>query len=179
MYADDTHLTLAVNSANSIELNLNNDLPSVSEWLIANKLTLNKSKTEFMLIGSRQRLRSFAHSPSLKIGGAHLSQVPSIKSLGIYIDENLTWNAHIENLSKKIASGIGALKRIRPFFPHRTLRFIYNSLVKPYFDYCHVVWGNCNKTLANKLQKLQNRVARVLTSAAFDTSTEYLFQLLN
>ena len=128
-----------------------------------------------MLIGSRQRLRSFVHSPSLKIGGAQITQVPSTKSLGIYIDENLTWNVHIENLSKKVASGIGALKRIRPFVPHRTLRFIYNSLVKPYFDYCNVVWGNCNKTLANKLQKLQNRAARVLTSAAFDTSTEYLF----
>ena len=57
MYADDTHLTLAGNSADSIELNLNKDLASVSEWLIANKLTLNKSKTEFMLIGSRPRLR--------------------------------------------------------------------------------------------------------------------------
>ena len=108
MYADDTHLTLAGN----IELTLNKDLASVSEWLIANKLTLNKSKTEFMLIGSRQRLRSFVHSPSLNIGGAQISQVPSTKSLGIHIDENLTWNVHIENLSKKIASGIGALKRI-------------------------------------------------------------------
>ena len=112
IYADDTHLTLAGNSANSIELNLNKDLASVSEWFIANKLTLNKSKTEFMLIGSRQRLRSFVHSPSLKIGRAQISQVPSTKSLGIYIDENLTWNVHIENLSKKIAAGIGALKRI-------------------------------------------------------------------
>ena len=167
------------NSADSIELNLNKDLASVSEWLIANKLTLNKSKTEFMLIGSRQRLRSFVHSPSLKIGGAQISQVPSTKSLGIYIDENLTWNVHIENLSKKVASGIGALKRIRPFVSQRSLPFIHNSLVKPYFDYCNVVWGNCNKTLANKLQKLQNRAARVLTSAAFDTSTEYLFQVLN
>ena len=55
MYADDTHLTLAGNSVDSIELNLNEDLASISEWLTANKLTLNKSKTEFMIIGSRQR----------------------------------------------------------------------------------------------------------------------------
>lgn len=150
MYADDTHLTLA--GINSIELNLNKDLASVSDWLIpvGNKLTLNKSKTEFMLIGSRQRLRSFVHSPSLKIDGAQISQVPSTKSLVIKIDENLTWNVHIENFSKKITSGIGALKYIRPFdmrpfVPHRTLRFIYNSLVKLHFNYCNVVWGNCPK----------------------------------
>ena len=54
MYADDTHLTHAGNSVDSIELNLNEDLASISEWLTANKLTLNKSKTEFMIIGSRK-----------------------------------------------------------------------------------------------------------------------------
>ena len=61
MYTDDTHLTLAGNSDDSIELNLNEDLVSIREWLIAKKLALNKSKTELMLIGSRQRLRSFVH----------------------------------------------------------------------------------------------------------------------
>ena len=115
-----------------------------------------------MIIGSRQRLKTLPHSPSLKIDGVPISQVPSTKSLGVYIDQNLTWNVHIENLSKKIASGIGALKRIRPFVPHKTLLFIYNSLVKPHFDYCNVIWGSCNKTLVNKLQKLQNHAARVL-----------------
>ena len=74
MYADDTHLTLAGNSVDSIELNLNEDLASISEWLTANKLTLNKSKTEFMIIGSRQRLKTLPHSPSLKIDGAPISQ---------------------------------------------------------------------------------------------------------
>ena len=179
MYADDTHLTLAGNSVDSIELNLNEDLARISEWLTANELTLNKSKTEFMIIGSRQRLNTLPHSPSLKIDEAPINQVPSTKSLGVYIDENLTWKVHIENLSKKIASGIGALKRIRPFVPHKTLLFIYNSLVKPQFDYCNVVWGSCNKTLVNKLQKLQNRAARVLTTSTFDTSTEYLYQVLS
>jgi len=89
MYADDTHLTLAGNRVDSIELNLNEDLASVSEWLTANKLTLNKSKTEFMIIVSRQRLKTLPHSPSLKIDGAPISQVPSTKSMktspGMYI----------------------------------------------------------------------------------------------
>ena len=69
MYADDTHLTLAGNSVDSIELNLNEDLASISEWLTANKLTLNKSKTEVMIIGSRQRLKTLPHPPSLKLTG--------------------------------------------------------------------------------------------------------------
>ena len=55
MYADDTHLTFASNDITHLERGLNEDLAKVNEWLIANKLTLKKSKTEFMLIGSRQR----------------------------------------------------------------------------------------------------------------------------
>ena len=56
-----------------------------------------------MLIGSWQRLKMLAHSPFLKIDGTPKSQVPSTKSLGIHINENLTWNVRIENLFKKIA----------------------------------------------------------------------------
>ena len=45
-----------------------------------------------------------------------------------------------------------------------TLKTIYYSLVQPYFDYCDVVWGDCSKTRADKLQKLQNRAARIIRS---------------
>ena len=44
---------------------------------------------------------------------------------------------------------------------------IYYSLVQPYFDYCDVVWGDCSKTRADKLQKLQNKVARIITRADY------------
>jgi hypothetical protein len=64
------------------------------------------------------------------------------------------------------------------FVPDTTLQFIFNSLVQPHFDYCCVVWDNCNKTLADKLQKLQNRAARVLTFFSYDTKADYLFEKL-
>ena len=160
MYSDDSNLSFASSSTNNIEVKLNDDLVRVNEWLIANKLTLNSSKTEFMLIGSRQRLSTFQTVPSLSIGDKPIKQVNYAKSLGVYVDCNLSWNIHIDKLCKKIASGIGALKRIRPFVPNYTLLSIFKSLLQPHFDYCSVVWGNCSKTLSNKLQKLQNRAAR-------------------
>ena len=146
MYADDTNLSFAGNNVLDIEQNLNQDLENVNEWLIANKLTLNQSKTEFMLIGSRQRIRTFETSPSLEIGGMPINRVSHTKSIGVYLDENLIWNEHINQISRKIASGIGALKRIRSFVPDTILQFIFNSLVQPYFDYFCVVWDNCSKT---------------------------------
>ena len=63
--------------------------------------------------------------------------------------------------------------------PQSTLLNIYNSLVKPHFDYYSLVWGNCGKTLSNKLQKLQNRAARVITSSNFDVDVDSLFHKLS
>ena len=78
MYADDTHLTYADNDICSLEASLN-----ISNWLIANKLTLNRTKTEFMLIGSRQKLNSLSVIPDLEINGTQLNRVNFTKSLCI------------------------------------------------------------------------------------------------
>ena len=51
-------------------------------------------------------------------------------------------------------------------------------LVQPHFDYCSVVWRICGKILSDKLQKLKNRAARVLTYSTYDTNVERLFQLV-
>ena len=96
--------------------------------------------------------------PSLMIDGAPISQITSTKPLSVHIDQTLSWNVHVENLCKKIASGVGALNRVRSFLSHATFRSIFMSLIQPHFDYCNSVWGCCGKTLATKLQKLQNRV---------------------
>ena len=55
---------------------------------------------------------------------------------------------------------------------------MYQSLVQPYFDYCSLVWGNCNQTCKDKLQKLHNRAARVITGNTYDVrSSEVLLKL--
>ena len=96
----------------------------------------------------------------------------------MHIDENLSWNVHIESIAKKIVSGLGALKRCRRFVPQSTLHSVFSALIQPHFDYCSVVWGHCNKTLSDKLQKLQNRAARILTFSSYDTNAGLLFERL-
>ena len=132
-----------------------------------------------MLIGSRQSLGTYDTSPTLTIGGDIIKQVSSVKSLGVHIDENHSWSMHIEKIAKKNASGIGAIKRCRPFVNRTTLESVFNALVQPYFNYCSEVWGHCNKSLSNKLQKLQNRAACILTFSSYDTSAYPLFEQLN
>ena len=63
--------------------------------------------------------------------------------------------------------------------PQSTLPNIYNSLVQSHFDFCSPVWGNCGKTLFNKLQKHQNRAARVITSSNYDVDADSLFHKLS
>ena len=75
MYADDTHLTYAGDNADNIQLRLHQDLETLHNWLRANKLTLNITKTEFMLIWSRQRLRTLTESPTFAINDFQVSQV--------------------------------------------------------------------------------------------------------
>ena len=161
-----------------LQLYLNQDLDNVHNWLRANKLTLNMTKTEFMLIGSRQRLSTLTDSPTITIHDSQVSQVTTAKSLGVTIDNKLDWSSHIDKLTKKVTSGIGAMERIRHLVPQATLHLIYQALIQPHFDYCNIVWGNCGITLQNKIQKLHNRAARVLTHSNYDADAGHLFELL-
>ena len=141
MYADDTHITYAYVDVNSIQLNLNHNLGNLNKWIISNN-TLNTAKTEFMLIGSRQKLTTLSSQPELSIDNIPMEKVTSVKSLGIFIDVNLRWQMHINKLSKKIASGIGAIERMRDFVPMPTLHYIYNTLIQCQFNDidCNIVW---------------------------------------
>ena len=114
------HLTYAEKDLKIIQSCLNEDLLNISKWLIANKLTFNMTKTEFMLIGSRQKVNALTASPVLSINGTPVNQVSTSKSLGVLIDAILTWGSHIEKLAKKDASGISAIKRVRRFVPPAT-----------------------------------------------------------
>lgn len=178
MYADDTHLTYAGGCAGNLQLCLNQDLENVHNWLRENKLTLNMTTTEFMLIGSRQRLSTLSDSLTITVNDNQVGQVTTAQSLGVTIDNKLDWSSHIDKLTKKVASGTGAIKGIRHLVPQATLHLSHQALTQPYFDYCNIVWGNCGITLLNKLQKLQNKAAHVLTHSNYDTDTSHLFELL-
>jgi len=126
---------------------------------------------EYMVIGWNQRLHSFSDEQiNIQIDAKLITKVKEAKSLGVIIDEHLSWSNHIDALSKKISSAIGALKRIRPFISEHTALQIYQELILPHFDYCNSVWGDCNLTLSDKLQKLQNRAARAITRSNYDTT---------
>ena len=165
MYADGTSITIPGENSHELQTTMQGELSALNLWLKVNKLSLNVAKTEFMIVGSRQKLDAVAdnHCINLKIEGKIIKRVDHAKSLGLYIDKNLSWSKHIEEISKKISSGIGALKRIRPFISQNIAVQIYKALIEPHFEYCSPVWHGINNKLSDKLQKLQNRAARAIT----------------
>ena len=113
------------------------------------------------------------------VGGVKINQTDHSKALGLNIDENLSWKEHIQEIFKKVASSIGALKRVRPFISMHTAIKIYKGLIEPHFDYCSVVWDGLSQQLSEKLQKLQNRAARVITKSSYNTNSSYLLNSLS
>ena len=121
------------------------------------KLSLNVAKTEFMLIGLK-RMKTDS-SLNILIENKQIKQVNECKSLGILIDQHLSWNNNTNNICKKVTAGISALRRVKPFVNKETLISIYTAIIRPHFDYCCEVWDVLGKTQSDRLQKLQNRAA--------------------
>ena len=123
-----------------------------------------------MLIGWRQKLSRVKVDPDLHIGSESIGRVSFTKTLGVLVDENITWRSHIDYVAKKAAKGIGLLRRSKNLLEEsNTLKTIYNATVLPYFDYCALVWDNCSQTIKKKLQKLHNKAARIITGDSYET----------
>ena len=102
IYADDTHITYAGADLSSIQTNLNHDLSNLNKWLTSNKRTLNATKTEFMLIGSRQRLSTLPDTLELSINPLRptndLSQTSHCNIKGLSVREVM----RIENMITQV-----------------------------------------------------------------------------
>ena len=99
-----------------LETAVNSDLEKLRKWLIANKLSLNVAKTEFMLIGSKQMIKNISNLQlNVKIENESIKQVYESKTLGVTIDQHLSWKTNTENICKKKTSGISALRRLKEF----------------------------------------------------------------
>ena len=152
LYADDTTLTTSAEDPWVLEYKMNYDMNLIQSWLSSNKLTLNVKTTKYMLRGSQFKLSQINNEFTVKVNSTPLERVVEHKTFGVQIDESLSWYPHIHTISKKISAGIA--------------------------NYCSAVWGNINKGLADNLQKLQNRAARILTFSNYDVRSSVLLDEL-
>jgi hypothetical protein len=86
MFADDTNISTHGSSKVEIQKHLNQDLENIHQWLLVNKLTLNKQKTENIVIGSRKRLSEILNVPQIHVSETTIKRVSYSKTLGVVID---------------------------------------------------------------------------------------------
>ena len=104
---------------------------------------------------------------NLKVNDMSLNRVQHTKCVGVQIDENLTWEQHIDYIINKVVCNISLLRKVSSILTLDNKITIYRSIIEPYFNYCCLVWDGISETLSMKLQRLQNRAARIITGMPY------------
>lgn len=143
----------------------------LKNWFDLNKLTLNISKTKFIVFGNR-----LPNTISkLMINEIEIERVSAIKFLGVIIDNDLNWKPHISYTKNKISKSIAILYKVKDLLNEKSLYTLYCSLVLPYITYCVEVWGNTYKTNTNSIFMLQKRAIRIVKKTNYREPTNSLF----
>ena len=111
-----------------VQYPLNNHLNDIFDWLGCNRLTLNLSKTKYLIFQPRQKVNYNLHSP-LVLAGQILQQSQSVKYLGVYIDSNQCWNDHIDYLCCRISKNLNIITRLKCYLMSNSLVSVYYSLI--------------------------------------------------
>jgi hypothetical protein len=173
LFADDTTVFHSDSDFQKLITVLNFELNKLNMWFKANKLSVNVQKTKYILFGFKTA--PVSDSYSLMLDSYTLERVNSIKFLGVYIDEKLTWSFHINHVCSKIARGLGILGRLRHIFPLTILSTLYYSLIYPYICYCCILWGGAYSNVLNAVVILQNKAIRLLTNSPYRSSASPLY----
>ena len=167
LFADDTMLTMESDTYTDLQTNVNLEINKVHRWLCANKLTLNITKSKYMIVTNKKKPTEGEFR--VKINGVDIEKCSSYKYLGVYIDENLNWKAHVDYICGKITKVCGMLSKLRHCVGYDILKMVYYALVTSHLQYCNLVWGNADETTLKPLQTLQNRIVRIMTFAPFSS----------
>ena len=176
LYADDSTLTCKFDNNDSeyIKNRLENEIVSINDWLMMNKIKVNYSKSKYMCFS----FRGNRNIGDIHFGPNSLSNTSSTKFLGIHLDENLNFSLHVDKIASKISKTTGVLYRLNKFLPENTLKMLYNSLVLPHIQYGLEVWYSCSDKNQKRIFTLQKKCIRAIKGLRFRDHTNDHFKSL-
>ena len=95
-----------------------------------------------------------------------LERCGHVKCLGVIVDKQLNWRKHIKSVQRKCLSALALLHRVKGPLPSKLRALIYRSSVLPHLNYCAVVWTECCRGDANKMERVQKRGMRFILDEA-------------
>ena len=149
---------------------------TASDWLKANKLSINVKKTHYIVWYPRSF--TMDRSLPLELNGQQIEEVSETKFFGSVLDKGLTWKAHIQHVRNKVSTGAGILKKLRPCVNNDTILGLYYSFIYTYFTYCVHVWQKTYRGYLDCIITLQKRVIRILAGVHPLTHTEPILSRL-
>ena len=167
LYADDSQLYVSFSSGDSgAALNgLQSCLASVQSWMLTNKLKLNPDKTEFLLIGNERQQSKYISMFPIELLGVESYPAKSARNLGVIFDKNFNFHSHISAICSSCIYHIRDLQRIRHHLDLGSAKLLANALVSSRLDYCNSLLSGIAETDLTKLQRVLNRLARVVTKS--------------
>ena len=184
-YADDANLlspmcsfssSNSLNAKNLTEVtnSINDVLSHVHESILINKLSVNVSKTNFMIFHHQQR-RIDTLIPDLNLDSEPIEHVSEYNFLCLTLDEHLSCKPHVPKVANKTSRTLGILRRLKNIIPISVLRTLYNTIILPKFHYCILSWG----FRMGRLKLLHKRAVRVMSGSRYNAHTDPLFKKLH
>ena len=179
MYADDTQFLNSCERGNleSHQTALESVLDVVQTWFHQNSLKINPTKTELVVFGatSSDELNDF----SISFAGASVRPSPTVKIIGVVLDCDLRWEAHLSQVVRRCYATLSGLAKLSNKLPSSVKQLIVEALVFPHILYCITVWGGCTKLQKHRNQKVMNPAARIVTCSRRRDHVTPLLSLLN
>ena len=156
-YADDTQIIIEgeIGNLRAIVHRAEEVLNRVKLYFNRNGLLLNEKKTQCIFIGSRQYVTQIGNI-SINFNGNIIEPMTRVKNLGVYFDQFMSFEVHIDELHRKVMGILIYLNRVKEYFEPRTRIIVVQSLALSLINYCFVIWGSANMVHINRIQKLQN-----------------------
>lgn len=133
LYADDTNVFFSGSALMKLQIDANCWLGELSHWLYANELQLNINKTKCVMF--RARNTPLTENFQLCFRNNVIQSTNTIKFLGVFFNEYLSWNQHIDHIKIKLSRIIGALWKVRNQIPARFRTSIYSAMIQSHLQY--------------------------------------------
>ena len=176
LFADDTNTLYEQPSYESLRRVMNRDLQILSDWFAQNKLSINETKTKYIIFFSKHNAPP--ENFEIYLNDIQLERVGSTKFLGVYIEQTLSWKVHIDSICSRISRITGVLSRLKFQLPGYVLQTMYNSLFSSVMLYGLSIWGSSPKSHLDRIVKLQKKAVRHIGNAKYNSHTDPLFRNL-
>ena len=160
LFADDTSLSIEIDTPNISGAILQSDIEKINNWADKWLVKFNPSKSKSLLIS---RKRDKPDHPVLTMSNIAIPSVQFHKHLGICLSSDGSWDQQIQSIVEKAWKRIGILRRSKFLLDRLSLQTIYFSFIRPILEYGDTVWDNMYEYHKEELDKIQNDAARIVT----------------